>query len=158
MEPFLLPWEKSKWQKILTCKCEKLFFICKYKFNRNCFKDLQLMDQAVLKLQSVDWLWLNLPHKNFTFGTVKKLYGNGYILPFCHNRRNGFSSNTCQIQFVFPSAIHYVERLHRNFYIFFMEVINWKENKEVGTTCFEVRIPMKKPKIFMEFFYVSFRK
>ena len=42
-------------------------FIC------NCFKDLQLMDQAVFKLQSVDWLWLNLPHKNFTFGTVKNL-------------------------------------------------------------------------------------
>ena len=39
-----------------------------------------------------------------------------------------------------------------------MEFINWKENKEVGTISFEVRIPMKKPKIFMEFFYVSFRK
>ena len=39
-----------------------------------------------------------------------------------------------------------------------MEVINWKENKEVGTICFEIRIPMKKPKIFMEFFYVSFQK
>ena len=25
----------------------------------------------------------------------------------------------------------------------FMEVINWKENKEVGTLCFEVRIPTK---------------
>ena len=39
-----------------------------------------------------------------------------------------------------------------------MEFFNWKENKEVGTISFEVRIPMKKPKIFMEFFYVSFRK
>jgi hypothetical protein len=39
-----------------------------------------------------------------------------------------------------------------------MEVITWKENKEVGTICFEIRISMKKPKIFMEFFYVSFRK
>ena len=39
-----------------------------------------------------------------------------------------------------------------------MEDIIWKENKEVGTICFEIRIPMKKPKIFMEFFYVSFRK
>ena len=29
---------------------------------------------------------------------------------------------------------------------------------EVGTICFDVRIPMKKPKIFMEFFYVSFQK
>jgi hypothetical protein len=29
---------------------------------------------------------------------------------------------------------------------------------EVGTISFEVRIPMKKPKIFMEFFYISFRK
>ena len=28
----------------------------------------------------------------------------------------------------------------------FVEVINWKENKEVGTICFEVRIPMKKQK------------
>ena len=35
-----------------------------------------------------------------------------------------------------------------------MEVINRKENKEVGNICFEVRIP----KIFMEFFYASFRK
>ena len=34
-----------------------------------------------------------------------------------------------------------------------MEFINLKENKEVGTICFEIRIPMKKPKIFMEFFY-----
>ena len=39
-----------------------------------------------------------------------------------------------------------------------MEFINWKENKEVGTISFEIRIPMKKPKIFKEFFYVSFRK
>ena len=39
-----------------------------------------------------------------------------------------------------------------------MEVSNWKENKEIGTISFEVRIPMKKPKIFLEFFYVSFWK
>ena len=39
-----------------------------------------------------------------------------------------------------------------------MEVINWKENKEVGTICFEVRILMRKPKIFTEFFYVSFQE
>ena len=32
-----------------------------------------------------------------------------------------------------------------------MEVINWKKNKEVSTICFEVRVPMKKQKIFMEF-------
>ena len=31
-------------------------------------------------------------------------------------------------------------------------------NKEVGTICFEIRIPMKKPKIFMEFFYLGIRK
>ena len=37
-----------------------------------------------------------------------------------------------------------------------MEVINWKENKEVGTICFEVRIPMKKN--ILEFFYVSLLK
>ena len=39
-----------------------------------------------------------------------------------------------------------------------MEVINRKENKEVATICLEVRIPMKKPKIYMEFFHVSFQK
>jgi hypothetical protein len=39
-----------------------------------------------------------------------------------------------------------------------MEVINIKENKEVGTICFEVRIPIKKPKISMEIFQVSFQK
>ena len=39
-----------------------------------------------------------------------------------------------------------------------MEVINWKENKVVGTVCFEIRIPMKKPKKYMKFFYVSFQK
>ena len=33
-----------------------------------------------------------------------------------------------------------------------IKVINWKENKEVGTICIQVRIPMKKPKIFLEFF------
>ena len=63
-----------------------------------------------------------------------------------------------QVQYIHYCWKHYVERLRRNFYIFFMEVINWKENKEVGTICFEIRIPMKKPKIFMEFFYVSFQK
>ena len=40
----------------------------------------------------------------------------------------------------------------------YIEVINLKEDKEVGTTCFEVRIPMEKPKIFLEFFYESFQK
>ena len=54
---------------------------------------------------------------------------------------------------VFPSAIHTL--LMKT--CFFMESINWKENKEVRTICFEIRIPMTKPKIFMEF-YVSFRK
>ena len=64
----------------------------------------------------------------------------------------------------FPSAICTlllqalrIERLCRNFYIFFL----WKsltENKEVGTICFEVRIPMKKTKTVMEFFYVNFQK
>ena len=39
-----------------------------------------------------------------------------------------------------------------------MEVINRKDIKEVGTICFVVRIPMKKTKIFMEFFYLSFQK
>ena len=39
-----------------------------------------------------------------------------------------------------------------------MEVINWNKNKEVGTICFEVRISMKKLKIFMKFFYLSFWK
>ena len=39
-----------------------------------------------------------------------------------------------------------------------MEVIIWKENEEVSTICFEIRIAMKKRKIFMEFFYVSFQK
>ena len=39
-----------------------------------------------------------------------------------------------------------------------MEVINRKENKEVGTICFEVRISMKKPIIYMEFFHASFQK
>ena len=40
----------------------------------------------------------------------------------------------------------------------YMEVLNWKENKNVGSICFEVRIPMKKTKIFMESFYVSLKK
>ena len=39
-----------------------------------------------------------------------------------------------------------------------MEFLNWKKSKEVSTISFEVRILMKKPKIFMECFYVSFRK
>ena len=40
-----------------------------------------------------------------------------------------------------------------------MEVINRKENKAVGTICLEVRIPIKKkPKIILEFFYLSFRR
>ena len=63
-----------------------------------------------------------------------------------------------QVQYIHYCWKHYLERLHRNCYTFFMEVIIWKENKEVGTICFEIRIPMKKPKIFMEFFYVSFWK
>ena len=62
-----------------------------------------------------------------------------------------------QVQYIHYFWKHYVERSRRNFYIFFIVFINWKENKEVGTICFEVRIPMKKPKIFLEFFYVSFQ-
>ena len=38
-----------------------------------------------------------------------------------------------------------------------MEVLNWKENKGVGTICFIVRITMKKQEITIEFFYVSFQ-
>ena len=38
-----------------------------------------------------------------------------------------------------------------------MEIIKLKENKVGSTICFEVRVPMKKPKIFMESFYVSFK-
>ena len=36
-----------------------------------------------------------------------------------------------------------------------MEVINWKENKEVGTICFEIRIRMKTQKIAMDFFSIK---
>ena len=63
-----------------------------------------------------------------------------------------------QVQYIHYCWKHYIERLRRNFYILFMEVSNWKENKEICTISFEVRIPMKKPKIFLESFYVSFRK
>ena len=72
---------------------------------------------------------------------------------FCY-----FAFCVFQVQYIHYCWKHYVERLHRNFYIFFMEVSNWKENKEIGTISFEVRIPMKKQKIFLESFYVSFRK
>ena len=46
------------------------------------------------------------------------------------------------LHFVFFQVqnIHYVEI---STYVS-MEVINWKENKEVGTICFEIKIPMKK--------------
>ena len=63
----------------------------------------------------------------------------------------------------FSSAIHtllrehFVERLC-SFCILFMGAINWKENKEVATTSLEVMILMKKPQIFLEFFYVYFWK
>ena len=41
----------------------------------------------------------------------------------------------------------------------FMEVINRKENKKIGTILFKVNgFQLKKPKILMEFFHVSFRK
>ena len=63
-----------------------------------------------------------------------------------------------QVQYINYCWKHYVERLRINFYIFFVVVINWKENKEVCTIYFELRISMKKPNIFMEFFYVSVQK
>ena len=53
-----------------------------------------------------------------------------------------------QVQYIHYCWKHYVEISA----YFYMEVINWKENKEVGTICCEIRISMKKPKIFMEFF------
>ena len=98
-------------------------------------------------------------HLNFSTSTVpytflmKGLFSTGKILLFAFQHFVFF-----QVQYIYYCWKHYVERLRRNFYILFMEVINWKENKEVGTICFEIRIPMKKPKIFMEFFYVSFQK
>ena len=39
-----------------------------------------------------------------------------------------------------------------------MEVINGKENKEVVTISFEIRISKNDPKMFIEFFYMSFQK
>ena len=78
---------------------------------------------------------------------------SGYIMVF-----NFLHFVFFQVQYIHYWWKHYVKRLRRNFYKFFMEFINWKDNKEVGTISFEVRIPMKKPKIFMEFFYVRFRK
>ena len=56
-------------------------------------------------------------------------------------------------------CLHYsVYSLKFQFYVFLFWVFNWEENKEVGTICFETRIPMKKPKILMEFFHESFWK
>ena len=63
-----------------------------------------------------------------------------------------------KVQYIHYCWKHYVERLRRNFYIFFVEVSKWKENKEIGTISFQVRIPMKKPKIFLDSFYVSLQK
>ena len=65
--------------------------------------------------------------------------------------------NTVNIHSSKVKKITYKDYIEISTY-FFMEVINWKENKEVGTICFEVRIPMKKTKIFLEFLYISFRK
>ena len=81
------------------------------------------------------------------------LFLSGYIMVFDFLHFVFF-----QVQYIHYCWKHYVGRLRGNFYIFFMEFINWKENKEVGTIYFEVRIPMKKPKILMEFFYGSFWK
>ena len=77
------------------------------------------------------------------------LYYGFWLSAFC-----GFF----EVQYIDYCWKHYVERLRRNLYIFFLEVINWKENKQVGTICFEIRIPIKKPKIFMEFVYLSLQK
>ena len=57
-----------------------------------------------------------------------------------------------QVQYKHYCWKHYVERLRTQkfLHIFFTGVFNRIENKEVGTICCEVRIPMKKTKILME--------
>ena len=55
-----------------------------------------------------------------------------------------------------------MEKLRRKITWKFLHIFLWKSLtekriKEVGTICFEIRIPMKKPKIFTEFFYLSFQ-
>ena len=47
-----------------------------------------------------------------------------------------------QVQYIIAGSITYKDCKVISTY-FFAEVITWKENKEFGTICFEVRIPMK---------------
>ena len=53
-----------------------------------------------------------------------------------------------------------LQTLEKNYVGIFMQfcfgIFNWKENKKVGTICFELRIPKKETKIYLETFSVSF--
>ena len=55
-------------------------------------------------------------------------------------------------------CLHYsVYSLKFQFYVFLFWVFNWEENKEVGTICFELGIPKKKPKKYLETFSISWQ-
>ena len=58
-----------------------------------------------------------------------------------------------QVQYIHYCWKHYIERLLTIYTHFFKEVINKKENNEVGTICFEISIPMKKQKYLWNFSY-----
>ena len=104
------------------------------------------------KINAITPLWFNSMETNFRFCSVT-IFG---FLEFLwvglfHVQYGDYFWNATIYQFK--------TRLRRNFWrILVLGVLNCKENKEVGTICFEVRIPKKKTKIVMEFFYVSFSK
>ena len=63
-----------------------------------------------------------------------------------------------RVQYIHYGWKHYIKDYIEISVYFVMEVIDRKENMEVATICFEVRILMKKTKIFMEFFHISFQQ
>ena len=126
---------------------------------RNCVISTRKRAKRSTYYKRIKWI-LPVRVKFFDLFSPKISHGAFFSVAICMYYGFWFSA-FC----VFPSAIHtlLLETLRRKItlkilHIFCMEVINLKENKEVCTSCFEVSIPIKKQKTFMESFYISFRE
>ena len=117
-----------------------------YLSNKSISTDLDLFKSPNLciwgsRQQLNNHYWVAL--KGFIFcDQIQLAYFSVLILIFC-------IFLFFQVQYIHYCWKHYAYRLHRIFYISFMEVITWKKNKEVSTICFEVRVLMQKTKKYL---------
>ena len=77
-------------------------------------------------------------------------YGLGWVCSLITRWR--FSVSSICVIWVFPLYFTSVKKITESFVIFLRNgvlILNWKENKEAGAICFEIRIPSKKNKYLL---------